>query len=97
MKSSKFTTFFEGWTPAYEVFPVVNNSNLLLGGFTVLDGGVFKGFISVTGPESMAAANGSLYATPSRDESGAITLITISDMKLTEESRLITIEEEHES
>ena len=98
MKSNvlKFTTFFEGWSPAFEVFPIIANSDLnqIVGGFTVIEGPVWKCFIARTGyQESILVTENKGYATPQRDVTGAITTILLSDWAINEESKIVIINE----
>jgi len=87
-----FDVILEGWSPAGEVFPVVNENSDLVGGFTVSDGPIWKCFVSARGyPESLAITSGNpFYVTPIT-ESGAIVELRLSMIKINEESKLVTV------
>ncbi len=94
-KVVRFTTFFDGWSPAFEVFPIMNAEGILVGGFTVIDGPVWKCFVASRGySESLRLMDGNLYVHPVRDSSGAIVKLVLSAYKEDQESRQIKPEDE---
>lgn len=93
-----FTTFFDHlWSPAFEVFPIENAEGVLVGGYTVIDGPVWKCFIATRGyGESLAigSPNSKLYVTPDIGPTGRTEKLTLSLVKISEESKLVNLEEE---
>jgi hypothetical protein len=96
----KFTTVFEGWSPAHEVFPILNAEKVLIGGFLVIEGPVWKCFISARGyPESLMLEDpdNAPWVTPIRNSDGAIDQLLVSTIKMNDESkRIYTTENESE-
>ena len=92
----KFTTVFEGWSPANEVFPIVNAEKVLIGGFLVIEGPVWKCFVSSRGyPESLSLEDPSSppWITPIRGSDDSIIQLMVSTIKINDESKRIYIKE----
>jgi hypothetical protein len=90
----RFTVAFEGWTPAFEVFPIENADGTLIGGFLVIDGPVWKCFISRVGyPESLTLEDSENppWITPLRAEDSSIVKLVVSNVKTSEESKRIRL------
>jgi len=90
--TKKFVVAFDGWTPAFEVFPVVNSDGLVIGGFLVIDGPVWKCFVGRTGyPESLSLddSDNPPWITPVRAEDDSIVKLVVSNVKTNDESKRI--------
>lgn len=88
-----FTTYFEGrWSAAYEVFPIMNGRSELVGGFTVIDGPVWKCFIATRGYiESLNLGNSPVWITP-EGEGGEISKLYLTLTKFNDQSKEIHLE-----
>jgi hypothetical protein len=90
----RFTVVFEGWTPAFEVFPVENSDGLLVGGFLVIEGPIWKCFVSRSGyPESLFLndSDNPPWITPVRETDDSIIKLIISNIKMNDESKRLHI------
>jgi hypothetical protein len=90
----QFTTSFDGWSSAFETFPIYSEtSGVLVGTFAVDDGPVWRCSIAKTGyPESLRLTAGdSVWLTPEKLV-GEIISLTLSDKKLSSESKQINME-----
>ncbi len=88
----KFAVGFDGWTPAFEVFPIVNSDNLVVGGFLVIEGPVWKCFVAKHGyPESLSLGDNDNppWITPVRAADDSIVKLVVSSVKTSEESKKI--------
>lgn len=91
----RFTLGFEGWSPAFEAFPIVNAEDIIIGGFTVVEGPTWNCWISGKGyPESLFLSDGKCFVTPSRGEDGSIDKLIVSIGKISDESRYFNPEED---
>ena len=91
----RFTLAFDGWTPAYEAFPIVNVEGILVGGFMVDDGPKWNCFISGKGyPESLYLSDGKCFITPTRAKYGYIDSLVVSILKINDESKTFNPEED---
>lgn len=88
------TTSFDGWSSALETFPIYSEtSGVLVGTFAVGDGPVWRCSIAKTGyPESLRLTAGdAVWLTPEK-LIGEIISLTLSDKKINNESKQITVE-----
>lgn len=93
----RFTAHFEGcWSPASEVFPIQNYEGVLVGGFTIIDGPVWKCFIASRGyGECLAIGTGArLWVTPDVDLRLGTQKLVLSLVKINEHSKEVNLEEE---
>ena len=92
----RFATFFDGWSPSQEVFPITTFlEQKLVGGFLVIEGPVWKCFIARIGySESITIAAGWCYLTPKVDTDGSIISLVLSSFSLDSTSKKVAIEEE---
>jgi len=90
----RFTVAFEGWTPAFEVFPIENVEGILIGGFLVIEGPIWKCFVSRVGyPESLTLEDSDdpPWVTPTRADDNSIVKLVVSSIKMNEESKRIRL------